>query len=312
MLLFSVLLLIVGLAIVVLSADEAIKRLLNLAGLLRLSEFTVSFVLAGVLAILPELSIGILAALGGSSSLGYGVILGANVADLTLVIGIAVLFGGHVDLEPAMLKSIRLSSLAVLLPVILFYDGEISRFDGAILIVVFLIYVTYMLRSKHDGGVAPAKRSKRRVTFEAAILTGSILLLFVGGSLITDNSQGISMEIGLPLFVVGLIVAVGTCLPEMAFSIRACSKKYCHVGLGNILGNVLADSLLTIGVIALMQPIKPAVMLPPLSTGIFMAVSALAMFLLSRDGTLKRKDGALLLVLFGLFVLIQFIIQSHI
>jgi cation:H+ antiporter len=112
----------------------------------------------------------------------------------------------------------------------------------------------------------------------------------------------------LPLFVVGVVVAVGTCLPELAFAIRSCNKKHCGIGLGNILGNVLADSMLTIGVIALIEPIKPAFVVPPLFTGVVMVVSALIVYVLSRDGVLDRKDGLLLVSIFVIFLIAQSII----
>lgn len=217
----SIALLCVGLVLVIVAADEAIKRLLNLARYLRLSEFVISFVLAGVIAILPELTIGVLAAAEGTSSLGFGVILGANVADLTLVIGVVTLFAGKVTLDKFMLRNIRLSFLAVVLPVLLFADGEISRIDGAILIAAFLIYIAFLLRGKHDGAYFIGKRPKKRITLETLILLGSLALLFLGGTFITNNSQELSAFLGLPIFIVGLIVAVGTCLPEMIFAIRS-------------------------------------------------------------------------------------------
>ncbi len=305
MILLAVILLCVGLALVILSADEAIKRLLNLARFLRLSEFVISFVLAGVIAILPELTIGVLAAAEGSSSLGFGVILGANVADLTLVIGVVVLLSGNVHLDAPIVKNMRLSFLAVILPVLLFVDGEISRLDGVILIVVFLLYVFNLLRTKRDGATFTGRRTRLQLTIETLILIASLAFLFVGGTLITDNSQVISLALGLPLFIVGLVVAVGTCLPEMAFAIRSCNKMHCGLGLGNILGNVLADSLLTIGIIALIQPIKPEFALPPLLTGGTMAVSALVVVVLSRRGVLNRRDGALLILIYALFIVVQ-------
>jgi cation:H+ antiporter len=299
----------VGLVLVVLSADQAIHRLLHLAKYLRLSEFTVSFVLAGVIAILPELSIGVLAALEGNPSLGFGVILGSNVADLTLVIGIVVLFSGKFHLDSGILKNMRMSFLAVVLPVILFIvDGEISRLDGVILVAAFLFYVFMLLRTKHDGAILTEKRPKRLIAKDTAIFLGSIAILLIGGTLITNNSETLSMTLGLPLFVVGVVVAVGTCLPELAFAIRSCNKKHCGIGLGNILGNVLADSMLTIGVIALIEPIKPAFVAPPLFTGVFMVVSALIVYILSRDGMLDRKDGLLLVSIFVIFLIAQSII----
>jgi cation:H+ antiporter len=310
MVLIPLILICVGLAIVVFSADEAIKRLLNLSRVLRLSEFITSFVIAGVIAVLPELSIGVIAALEGTSSLGFGVVLGANVADLTLVIGVVLLFAGKLKLDSSMIKNMRISFLAVVLPVLLFIDGEISRIDGVILVLAFMLYLFTLLRTKREEPEKTNNKPKQRVMFEVLVLVVSLAILFVGGTLITENSQELSVSLGLPLFVIGVIVAVGTCLPEMSFAIRSCKKKHCGIGLGNILGNVLADSMLTIGIIALIQPIKPLFPIPAFSTGVFMVISMILVYVLSKDGVLDRKDGGLLITVYGVFLVVQSIIET--
>jgi cation:H+ antiporter len=96
----------------------------------------------------------------------------------------------------------------------------------------------------------------------------------------------------------------------MVFAIRSCSKMHCGLGLGNILGNVLADSLLTIGIIALIQPIKPDFPLAPLFTGLFMAFSSLVVFVLSRDGSLGRRDSVLLLAMYAVFIVAHFLVEG--
>lgn len=305
MVLVPIVLICVGLAIVVLSADEAIKRLLNLARFFRLSEFIVSFVLAGIIAVLPELAIGVLAALEGTSSLGFGVILGANVADLTLVIGVVVLYAGSLKIESDVVKNFRLSLFLIILPVVLFIDGEISRVDGVILLLAYAYYLFTLLSTKSDGAVFTGRRPKLRFILETVIFVVSLLLLFFGASLITDSSQELSLTFGLPLFAIGAVVAIGTCLPEMAFAIRSARKKHGQLGLGNILGNVLADSMLTIGIIALIQPIKPQSSTSPTITGIIMVISAITAYLLSRDGVLDRKDAVVLIGIYVVFFAIQ-------
>lgn len=310
MVLASVLLICVGLAIVVLSADEAIKRLLNLARYLYLSEFMVSFVIAGIVAVLPELSIGVLAAIEGTSSLGFGIIFGANVADLTLVIGTVLLFGGEMKLDARTVKSIRLSFLAVILPVLLFVDGEISHIDGAILVLAFMLYLFVMLRTRRNEAVFRGRKPKLRLILEILILVVSLSILFIGGVLVTDNSQSLSASLGLPLFVIGAVVAVGTCLPELVFAIRSCRKNHSELGLGNILGNVLADSMLTIGIIALIQPIKPQLPVPSFLTGTFMVVCTAVVYILSKDFILDKKDGILLVSIYATFLAMQSIIST--
>ncbi len=308
MVLLALVLVVAGLVTVVYSADEAIKRVMNLAQFFRLSTFVVSFVIAGIVAVLPELSIGVVAALGGTSSLGFGVILGANVADLTLVIGLVALYAGTLKLNPISLKHVRNSFYATVVPVLLFWDGEISRIDGVILVCSYLVYLFLMLRTKREEGHVDFRRTKLRLVSEFLFLFVSLVVLFAGGGLVTENAQELSLSLGLPLFLIGVIVAVGTTLPELVFSLRASKKNQGEIGLGNILGNVLADSMLVIGIIALIQPIQPASPFLPMTTGVFMIVSALVVVLLSKKGSLNRKDGGLLITIYGVFLLVQSLI----
>ncbi len=308
--LFSLLLLIVGLIIVILTADIAIKRLLNLSQYFRLSEFTTSFIIAGIIAVLPELSIGIIAALGGSSSLGFGVILGANVADLTLVLGLVLVLLKRLTLDSSTIKHIRISILSLVLPVLLFIDGEISRIDGVILIGVFIVYIVFMLKTKSPEDSAKMRSGRLRFAADTAILLLSLVLLFVGGNIITGSSEDLSIQLGLPLFVIGLVVAIGTCLPELAFALRAAKTKHAELGLGNIFGNVLADSMLTIGIIALIQPIKPAQPIFALSTGVFMVFSGTLVALLSRKRELTRLHGLILTLCFLGFIALQYALEE--
>jgi cation:H+ antiporter len=309
MVLLALVLICAGLVTIVYSADEAVKRVMNLSRFFRLSSFVVSFVIAGIVVVLPELTIGVVAALEGTSSLGFGVILGANVADLTLVIGLVTLYAGTLKLNPTALKYIRNSFFAVVLPVLLFWDAEVSRIDGAILVFSYLVYLFLMLRTKREESQVDFKRTKLRLLSEFTLLIVSLVVLFAGGGLVTENAQELSLSLGLPLFLIGVIVAIGTCLPELVFFLRASKRNQGVLGLGNILGNVLADSMLTIGIIALIQPIQPNSPFLPMSTGVFMAVSALIVALLSKKGELTRKDGLLLLAVYGIFLVVQSLIR---
>ena len=307
---YTVLVLLAGIAIVVYGADEAIKRLLNLSKFFRLSAFIVGVVIAGTLAVLPELSIGILSAIEGSSTFGLGLIFGANVADLTLVIGVVVLVAGTQKMTPDMLKNLKISFLAVLLPVFLLLDGEISRIDGVVLLVAFVVYVLWLLiTGRGQTEVAERMRLSKRVVrlgITVFLLVIGITVLFIGSELVTQSAQELSSVLGLPLFLIGLIVAIGTCLPEMVFAIRA-SEKEGSIGIGNILGNVLADSMLTLGLIAVIFPIRIPNLASPLTAGVFVAVSAIFVYFRARDGEINKKDGLLLIGVYGLFVLVQFL-----
>jgi cation:H+ antiporter len=242
--------------------------------------------------------------------LGFGVILGANVADLTLVLGVVLMLSKKLTLDNGTIKHIRASILAIVLPVVLFLDGEISRVDGAILVGVFIAYIGYVLKTKTPEEASKMRSGRRKFATDTIILVAALVLLFVAGNIITNSSQDLSIQLGLPLFVIGLVVAIGTCLPELAFAVRASRTRHAELGLGNIFGNVLADSMLTIGVIALIQPIKPNQPLFALSTGLFMVFSGALVALLSRKQELTYKHGLILTMCYVGFIVLQYVIQE--
>jgi len=309
---YSLLVLFAGIAIVVYGADEAIKRLLNLSKFFRISAFVTGVVIAGTLAVLPELSIGILSAVEGTSTFGLGLIFGANVADLTLVIGVVVLLAGEQKITSGMLKNLKIAFIAVLLPVFLLLDGVISRLDGVLLVGAFVVYVFWLLRSAmEEKEVAERMRLSSKVVrlgVTVFLLVIGIMVLFIGSELVTTSAQELSSALGLPLFLIGIIVAIGTCLPEMAFAVRA-SEKEGSIGIGNILGNVLADSMLTIGIIAIIYPIKIPNMASPLAAGIFVAAATVLVYMRSKDGVIGRKDAVLLLAAYVVFIVLQYFFE---
>ena len=176
----------------------------------------------------------------------------------------------------------------------------------------FVVYVIWLLvRGRGNREVAERMRLSKRVIrlgITVFLLIIGITVLFIGSSLVTDSAQALSETFGLPLFLIGLVVAIGTCVPEMAFAIRAAEREG-SIGIGNILGNVLADSMLTIGIIALIHPIKLPSIASPLTAGIFVAASAIFVYSRSKDGDINKRDGALLVGAYILFVIIQYLFE---
>jgi cation:H+ antiporter len=145
---------------------------------------------------------------------------------------------------------------------------------------------------------------------DIAVLLSSLAFLLTSAWIVTEYVQELSVQLSVPLFVLGLITAIGTCLPELSFALRAVKKNHGEVGVGNVVGNVLADSLLTIGIVALIQPIKPEFPTPPLVTGFVMVLSALFLVFVSKKGVVRRMDGVLLLIVFVLFFFLQSVIEG--
>jgi cation:H+ antiporter len=216
-------------------------------------------------------------------------------------------------MNSSMLRSLKISFVAVLLPVFLLLDSELSCLDGVILVSAFIVYVIWLLLTgrKYKSAAESMRFSKRIIGLGVTVflLIIGVTVLFIGSELVTESAQTLSTDLGLPLFLMGLIVAIGTCLPEMAFAVRAAEAKDGEIGIGNILGNVLADSMLTIGIIAIINPIKVPNLASPLSAGIFVVVSIVFVYLRSRDGNISKLDAKLLIGVYALFVILQYLFE---
>ncbi len=300
----------VSFAVLTLAARGALKHVINLSRALRIPEFTISFLLVGIIAIFPELSIGISSALSGVSSFGLGIVFGSNIADLALIVGLVAFFSGGIRLKSATVSRSNFFIFITLLPVALVLDGEISRIDGAILLFAFFVYVFFMLFHGNREPVFLASE-RRAVELDLGMLLIYIAVMLAASHFITEVAMQISSLLSVPLFFIGAVIAVGTCMPELVFALQASKTKYGETGLGDILGNVFADCLLTIGLIALISPIRPQNLGLVILTGSLMIAAMLVLvWFIHTDRKISKKEGAFLLALYFLFMALQWAGES--
>ncbi|MEK6957900.1 MAG: hypothetical protein AABW99_02910 [archaeon] len=297
-------------AVLTFAARGALKHVINLSRTLRIPEFTIGFLFVGIIAIFPELSIGISSALSGVSSFGLGIVFGSNIADLALITGLVAFFSGGIKLKSATISRSNFFVFITLLPVALVLDGEISRIDGAILLLSFIFYVFFMLSHGNRKPVFEASDT-RALEFDIGMLLIYIAIMLAAGHFITEIAMQMSSLLSVPLFFIGAVIAVGTCMPELVFALQASKTKHGETGLGDILGNVFADCLLTIGIIALISPIRPQNLGLVILTGSLMIAAMLVLvWFIHTDRKISKKEGAFLLALYFLFMALQWAGES--
>ncbi len=295
-----------GFILLSVSARLAVKKLIRVSRHFAVPEFLTSFLLVGTLSIFPELSIAINSAIQGSSNFGLGILFGSNIADLTLVIGLVAIVSGGMKLDDYAIKKAGLFIGAVLLPVLLVLDGSLSRFDGAILLGAFLLYVFNMVLDRKGWPHTHAIKQQTNVPVDLLVLALSVFVLFFSGSIVTDSALAISSSLAVPVFFIGTIIAVGTCLPEFTFALNASKSRHYGIGFGDILGNVFADSLGSIGLIALVNPVVPEFPSLVAFSGLLMVLAMLSvLFIISRHKKISREHGFVLALLFAFFIAVQ-------
>jgi len=299
-----------GLIILAKASDYAVKSIANIARLFHFSEFAASFVIVGIAAVTPEFFVGVSSSLNRVPSLGLGVLIGSNVIDLTIIIALVVLIAGRIRIRTDLIKWGNWYVVINAIPVLLLLDGSLSALDGVILTFVFLFYVTFVLAGGRKMLGGKERRSIGRFLKEFLIAGISLAILFWSANLIVTNATKISEEISFPLVFAGFFVAFGTCFPELVFALKAAKDKHGELGLGAIMGNVVVDSTFSIGVISLMGPISPPLIITVLS-GLFMVISSLIVIhFIKNDREITRSDGILLVILYLIFGLVEFWVKT--
>jgi cation:H+ antiporter len=310
----KIFILLVLLAVLGKSAAWAIRSSVGLSRIAGLSEFVISVVVITLISILPETIIAILAAAEGSPALGLGTIIGSNVTDLTLVFGMVALFASHaIGAEPTFIKEDYIFLGFLLLPLVLGFTGVFSRLDGVILIAAGIAFFFIMARSKrrrgitrhvHDDGHRHTAMSAFKDFF---VLAFSLTLMGASAYYAVQYADRVARIAGLGPALIGLlIVAPGTCLPELVFAIRAVRRRHSTLAFGDILGTVVIDATLVLGVVAFISPFvfNPRIIIV---TGIFMLAAGMLFFSLIRSGRqLTHKEGLSLLAFYAFFIMVEF------
>lgn len=292
---------------VIKGATFATKYAALLAESYRLSKYTVGFIIIAVISILPETFIALNASLSGIPSFGLGMLFGSNIADLTLVIAAIVLFAGRgLKVEGKILKSHAVYPFILLLPLVLGLNGHLSRVEGAALIIAGGVFYYLALRNGIDGTI-PLPKNNNRVR-DALLLLLSMAALLTGAHFVVTSATAVAEYIGISPILIGmLVVGLGTTMPEFFFSLKSVRKRDDSLAIGDLLGTVLADATIVVGILALVSPFEFPIKIIYL-TGVFMVLASFILFYFMQTGRRVTKKEAQLLFLFWLtFVLVEFI-----
>src|SRR3989338_2364634 len=296
------------------SSSLLVRSVTGIARLMGISEYMVSFIFMSFATSISELFVGISSAVNGTNILSLGNILGANLVNLTLVIGISSLVRGGIEMESKVSRgNFWLIFVLSLFPLLLGADGVISRADGLILLVSFFIYVWHVLGEKEyfskilnhrpQGLETLGETARDLVWFFAA----AVLLLLSSSALVWSGVR-IADKISFGLFSFGVIfIALGTTLPELAFGVRAALSRHGSMAVGDALGSVAFHSAFIVGMVSLIRPIY----IPGLGQFLLVYLAFVGAFVLFnlfvfRRADVSRREGAILLAVYLIFLALEF------
>ncbi len=283
-----------------------------------IGAFAITGLIVALATSLPEFFVGVAAGLRGEPNLSLGNVVGANIANLSLVIGGAALIGGAVTVQGTFLRrDVFYAFLAGAAPMLLLTDKVLSRFDGLILLSLYGFYQVMVFeeqkkRAADEEGFI--NRLLRRLNHRGTkrelgwIFLGVVLLLF-SADMIVHLASKIALSLNIPILLIGLVlVAIGTTLPELTFEIEAIRSHQPTMVFGNLLGSIVANGTLIIGLVALISPIRiQAFDEYLLATMAFVIAFGIFYLFIRTKHRLERWEGAFLIGFYLAFVLGEFI-----
>lgn len=305
---------IVGLAVLVWSADKFVDGAVGVAEFCGMSTLLIGMVIVGFGTSAPELTVSVISAAQGNPELALGNAYGSNIANIALILGATALIS-PILMQRSVLRGDLPILLAVsVLSIILVWDGSVARWNGILLLAVFAAAMVYSIhrelkkakleKSESLSGNADSAEPKKVSLGKSVFwLVLGLVLLVVSSRALVWGAVEIARTLGVSDLLIGLtIVAIGTSLPELASSIAAARKGENDIALGNIIGSNLFNTLAVVGLAAIVSPmdaIEKAVTYRDMPLMIALTVALIVLgFRRKGDGRLNRIAGAVLLAVY--------------
>lgn len=305
----SLFIFIVSMFMVVYGATLATKYSARLAKDFKLSKYIIGFIVIAFISILPETLISISSAIKGVPSFGLGTLLGSNVADLTLIFGIIVISAGRgLKIESKIIKNFEAYPSFLMLPVLFGLNGYYSRPEGAVLILAGCYF--YYAVFKSNVSLSDVLKDGGDKYKNVLMLLASILLLLVGSNFTVSSAISIANILSISPILIGMfIVGLGTTIPELFFSLKSVKENDDDLAIGDILGTVLADATILIGILAFISPFNFPVQIIYVA-GIFMLVASMVLLkFMNTEKVLSKKEAYLLIAFWIVYVFTESIVS---
>lgn len=291
-----------GGAMLYFGAEWLVKGAAGLALALRVAPVVVGATVVAYATSAPELTVSVAAALEGRSAIALGNVIGSNIANLGLILGLTALITPP-RVSPGLIRrELPVLLVTTALPALFLLDGVISRLEGLALLLGSAAFSLWMLRSTLTGSAPPppapepsAPPRQRRAALAAIAALGLVTLMF-GGKVFVDGAVALARAAGMSERVVGLtIVAAGTSLPELSASVVAAARGHSDLAVGNVVGSNIFNVLLILGATAVVHPVEGSLSALRLDLVVLAALTVFASIALRTERVVRRWEGAVLI-----------------
>jgi cation:H+ antiporter len=307
-----------GLLLLYIGAEWLVKGAAGLGRSIGVPSLVIGLTAVAYGTSMPELVVSSIAAVGGQSSVALGNVVGSNIANIAFVLAmVAIIAPLRIEGDSIRRELAVLLATTLVIPLLL-AAGGVGRVAGLILLAGAILFTVFAVRFtgpnvnrtavlvEGDAEGAGAPRGKGRAGLAVIGLTGLVLLL-VGGQLFVDGATGVAARFGISDRVIGLTVAaVGTSAPELAASVVAAIRGHAGIALGNVVGSNIFNVLFVLGGAAAIAPVHATLAAFRLDV-VYLALLSGALAVLARKHrTMRRWEGAALLISYGIYLLLLF------
>ncbi|HPR41312.1 MAG TPA: calcium/sodium antiporter [Candidatus Methanofastidiosa archaeon] len=303
----------IGFIMLVKGADYLIKGSSYIAQRFGVSYFIIGLTIVAFGTSLPEFIVNMISALKGSTDIAVGNIIGSNMANILLIVGVTAMimpldvnrYAKTRDIPYALFSSVLLLVLASDVIILGGQTNIISRFDGIVLLIGFLLFLFFILRRSRDE-ILDEQVYEADYGFPKSLLfiSAGVVALYIGGELIVDNAVALARNLSISeILISSTIVAFGTSLPELATSLIAAFKKNCDIAVGNIVGSNIFNILWVLGMSSIVTPIP---IMDSLLLDMLLVIVATTVFLvmvhMGVESMIRRPKGMVLLALYIIYI----------
>lgn len=278
---------------------------------LGMSTFVIGVLIVGIGTSLPELASSIAAVMQNNSEIVLANVVGSNITNILLVIGVLAAVGGKISIKKNLLKTeLPIFFIACTHFVAVVYDGTVDRIEALLLLGTFAAYIWYIFAEAEDEhGVEIIDEKKQPPRLQAKsllyVLVGAAAVL-IGAHYTVEIVVDIATALTVPVGLVSIgAIAIGTSLPELFVSIQAIKTGETELAVGNIFGSNVFNILMVTGIPAMIAPLTADVVVMQLGLGVFVAASAI-FFVNGLAQQIMRWEGVMMLLFFAFFLVKMF------
>ncbi|MBR0117953.1 MAG: calcium/sodium antiporter [Prevotella sp.] len=296
----NILFIIAGVFLVLWGADRMTDGAVSIAQRLNIPQIVIGLTIVAMGTSMPEFCVSLVSALKGTPDLAVGNVVGSNIFNVLLIVGVAALVAPMIISRSTVKKDIPWAVFSAIILSAMCLDHDISRIDALILTIGIIAFMIYTLRAAKKGEVEQEEGEKK--DYKPIVAVGLVLLgmacLIFGSNLFVDAATKVAQELHVSEGVIGLtIVAGGTSLPELATSVVAARKGQSAIAIGNVIGSNVFNTLMIVGVTGLICPMQIEG-ITPIDLAVMTISIALLWFFSYTKFTVERWEGALLTLIF--------------